>query len=162
MHLPDELLLAILKYLNNVDLLYFLMGLNTRLDRIIRDPCFTTLINLIRTKDKDFDESEMFTSRFSATVLPKIHHLIRYFKLDSTSMERILGAADYPNLSQLDIFIPHVQPVLHLNGEKIWVSSFNRRSIESMLLSEHCIAISLSLALVRIIVAIINGLHVRY
>ena len=32
-------------------------------------------------------------------------------------MERILLAADYTNLSQLDIFIPHEEPILRFNGE---------------------------------------------
>ncbi|CAF3286006.1 unnamed protein product, partial [Rotaria sp. Silwood2] len=39
--LPDEILLMILKKLNSISLLYSLIGVNKRLDTIVRDPIFT-------------------------------------------------------------------------------------------------------------------------
>ena len=58
---------------------------------------------------------------FCSDTLPAIQHQIECLKVASTLMERILLAADYPNLSQLDIFIPHEKPILHFNGEyKHW------------------------------------------
>ena len=118
MTLPDELLLNILKKLNSNDVLCSLMGSNTRLDRIIRDPCFTTEINLIELNDDDtHGHVEKRFDRFCLDILPEIHHLIKCLKVPSTSMERLLLAADYPNLSQLNIFMQDKEPILHLNGE---------------------------------------------
>lgn len=116
-NLPDELLLIILRKLESVDVLYSLLGVNKDLDRIVRDPWFTTAIKFIRPNGENFDENEVFIGRFCSIILPKIHHLIKWLKLDSTLMERLLQTADYPNLSQLDIFISHEMPILYLNGE---------------------------------------------
>ena len=117
MNLPDELLLIILEKLDNVDVLYSLMGLNLRLDRIIHDPCFTTEINFIKLNDDTCEQVNTLIDRYCLDILPTIAHRIRWLKVRSTSMERIVSAADYPNLSQLDIFIPHKEPILHFNGE---------------------------------------------
>jgi hypothetical protein len=119
MKLPDELLLIILKKLDHTDVLYSLLGLSIRLDQIIRDPCFPTEINLIKLKDDETSgQVETWIDRFCLDILPTIGHRIKWLKVRSTSMERILLAADYPNLSQLDIFVQGKAPVLHFNGEK--------------------------------------------
>ena len=76
MKLPDELLLIILKKLDSISVLS-LLGFNTRLDRIIRDPCLTTEINLVELNDDDAHEQvDIFIDRFFSNILPKIHHLI--------------------------------------------------------------------------------------
>lgn len=117
MKLPDELLLIILKKLDSIGVLS-LLGFNKRLDRIIRDPCLTTEINLVELNDDDANEqANILIDRFCLDILPKIDHLIRRVKVRSTSMERILMAADYPNLFELEIFLSHEEPVLLFNGE---------------------------------------------
>ena len=45
--LPDEILFHILKKLNNFDVLYSLVGVNERLDRLTCDISFTRLVNLM-------------------------------------------------------------------------------------------------------------------
>ena len=125
MEFPDELLLIILKKLDNIDALYSLMGQNTRLDQILRDPCFTTKINFIIPNDDTSTQVDTLLDRFCLEILPKIHHLIRRLQVQSTAMERILLAADYWNLSHLDIFITDKEPALRLNGVKtlhVWSS----------------------------------------
>ena len=118
MNLPDELLLIILKKLDNVDVLDALMGSNFRLDRIIRDSCFTTEINLINSNDDERSgQRETLIDRFCLDILPTISQQIRSLKVRSTSMERVLLAADYSNLSQLDIFISNDEALRHFNGE---------------------------------------------
>jgi hypothetical protein len=117
MNLPDELLLIILTKLENVDVLYSLMGLNPRLDQIIRDSSFTTEINLIQPNADPCEQVDAFIHRFRLDILPKIPHLVRRFKVQSTSMEHLLLAAHYPNLCELDIFIPDAEPVLRFHGE---------------------------------------------
>ena len=72
--------------------------------------------------DDAHEQVDIFIDPFCLDSLPKIHHLIRRVKVWSTSMERILLAADYPNLSQLDIFMSHEEPILPFNGE--WTLSF--------------------------------------
>ena len=125
MKLPDELLLIILKKLDNIDVLFSLMGLDTRLDQIIRDPCFTAEIDLIQLNNNETcGQVDTYIDRFCLDILPEIHHHIKWLKVQSTSMERLLLAADYSNLSQLDIFIPHEEPILHFNGmETLTLSS---------------------------------------
>jgi hypothetical protein len=124
MQLPDELLLIILKKLDNVDVLLSLTGSNPRFDRIICDPCFTTEIDFIRLSDDErCAEMNTFIDRFCSDILPRIHHQIKWLKVQSTSMERLLLAADYSNLSQLDIFIPHGEPFLYFNGESTLIRS---------------------------------------
>src|SRR5689334_17691363 len=106
MDLPDEIIMLILNQLNNVDVLYSLMDVNARLDRILHDAMFTKKIVLAQTtisSDKRLDEKIL--DRFCFEILPKIHHQIQWLSVDSSSMERIFLAADYPNLNQLDIFI---------------------------------------------------------
>ena len=117
--LPDELLLIILKQLRNTDVLYSLFGLDTRLDQVLRDHCLTNEIDFIHPIDSSSRQMERFVDRFCLDILPNIDHLITRLKVQLTLMERILRSADYSNLSQLEIFIQHVQPVLHINGKKI-------------------------------------------
>ena len=44
-------------------------------------------------------------------ILPKIHYHVKSLILNSLSMERILLAADYPNLNELKIFNFNTQTV---------------------------------------------------
>jgi hypothetical protein len=51
MDLPDEILLIILKKLDNVDVLYSFIDVNTLLSEIVQDPIFNTKITLIQQPD---------------------------------------------------------------------------------------------------------------
>ena len=119
MSLPDEILLIILKKLNTIDVFYSLFGLNNPLNRIIHDPCFTTEVNFIDLINDTSRQTEVILEQFCLEILPNINNLIRRLKLRSTMLERILLFGDYANLSQLDIFIPDVEPVIQINGKKI-------------------------------------------
>jgi hypothetical protein len=124
MDLPNEILVIILKNLDNAHILYSLMDVNTRLNQIIYDPIFTTKIALMSPTDDILTQPSIFFNRFCLQILPKIHHKIKWLKLESESMERILLSADYPNLSQLDILITQKKPVLYFNGKNISFSCF--------------------------------------
>ena len=108
MDLPDEIIMLILKKLDNVDVLYSLMDVNARLDRILHDAMFTKKIDLSQKLS-----SEKTLDRFCFEILPKIHHHIQWLSVDTLSMERIFLAADYPNLNQLDLFIINKESHLH-------------------------------------------------
>ncbi|CAF4757639.1 unnamed protein product [Rotaria socialis] len=81
--LPDEVLLDILKKLDNVDVLYALFGIdNGRLNRTTVDSVLDRLFNYI---------------------LPQIHDNVECLTVEPAFMERILLAAHYPNLTELKI-----------------------------------------------------------
>ena len=117
MDLPDEIILVILKKLDNIDVLYSLMDVHTRLNRILHEPLLTSKIALIKPTDE-------LLNRFCLQVLPQIHRQIQWFNLESTSMERILLSSTYPNLRQLHIFITDTEPLELLTGMKSNFISF--------------------------------------
>ena len=47
---------------------------------------------------------DTIVARFCINILPRIDHNIKSLILDSVSMEHILLAADYPNLTKLKLF----------------------------------------------------------
>ncbi|CAF5001026.1 unnamed protein product, partial [Rotaria sp. Silwood1] len=114
MDLPDELIMIILNKLDNSEVLYSIMDVNTRLNQIVHDPTFTTKITLTKSADLTTALPDIMLDRFCLQILPKIHHNIKWLNLESSSMERILLAANYPNLHQLDIFINDQKCFLHL------------------------------------------------
>jgi len=99
--LPDEILLIILKKLDNLEVLYSFQGVNERLNKIIHDPIFTSHLSFLKWSLNKFINkfsSDMILNRFCLQILPKIHTKIRWLDLESESMKNILHAADYPNL----------------------------------------------------------------
>lgn len=93
--LPDEILIYILNKLDNVDVLYSFYGIkNDRLERIVRDERFsnrlTFALNINPTR---------ILRRFCDSILPQIYLNIQCLCVKSSSLERILVASDYPNLS---------------------------------------------------------------
>lgn len=120
MDLPDEIIMFILNKLDNVDVLYSLMNVHTQLNRILHDPMLTTKIALIKPTDELLD-------RFCLQILPQIHRRIQWLSLESTSMERVLLSAAYPNLRQLHIFITDTEPLELLTGMKSNFISFLNR-----------------------------------
>jgi len=105
--LPNEILLIILKKLDNMDVLYSLFDLNNeRLDKIIQENTFTNNLNfvLITLTDDVLSISDSIIDRFCKNILPKIHYNVKSLILNSLSMERILFSGDYPNLNKLKIF----------------------------------------------------------
>jgi len=104
--LPNEILLIILKKLNNMDVLYSLLDVdNQRLDTIILDKAFTKTPNFVLTTTTDdvVSIADSILNRYCINILPKIDHNVTALILESESMKRILLAADYPNLTELKL-----------------------------------------------------------
>jgi hypothetical protein len=104
--LPDEILIHIFKKLRNVDVLYSLMGVNQRLNRIVHDTIFTRDLCLLEYLPDNKTSSALsnpILDRFCSKILPEIGHRIETLYLERTSMERILHAAIYPNLNNLSL-----------------------------------------------------------
>jgi hypothetical protein len=98
--LPNEILIIILKKLGNVDVLYSLFGINNqRIDTLINNDVFTNVLNFVITSITDHK-----LDRFCMYILSQRHHCIKKLILDATSMERILLAGNYPNLTSLELF----------------------------------------------------------
>lgn len=96
--LPNEILLSILKNLNNIDVLYSLFGINNeRLDLLVQTNIFTNNLNFASITDL------CLINRFYNDILPEIHHNVKFLTFDPSSMERILVLGDYPNLNELKI-----------------------------------------------------------
>jgi hypothetical protein len=94
----DEILLMILKKLNNIDVLYSLLDVNNnRLDHIAREKQFTNTLNLVLS-------DQMILNRFYSDILPWIHQNIQNLTLESSSMKYILSAGNYPNLTHLKLY----------------------------------------------------------
>ena len=101
--LPDEMLLYIVKRLDNVDILYSLFGIDDgRLDRIIREKTFSHHLNFKSILHHN-PTIESILDRFCEHILPQIHVNIRSFTVEPSYMELILLASHYPNLSELKI-----------------------------------------------------------
>ncbi|CAF1433319.1 unnamed protein product, partial [Rotaria sordida] len=104
--LPNEILMIILKKLHNVEILYSLIDVNKRLNTIVHDPIFTSYLTLMTSSSNClFDRlTDAILDRFCLQILPKIHHKIEFFNLESSSMERILLLTNYPNLYGLGLY----------------------------------------------------------
>ncbi|CAF0974837.1 unnamed protein product [Rotaria sordida] len=122
--LPDEIFLMIFKKLENVEILYSLMDVNMRFNQIVSDSIFTTQITLMKQRSSMELTSSLpniVLDRFCLRILPKIHDNIKWLKLETLSMERILLAANnYSNLCQLDIFIMNKETDMHLFTGKLF------------------------------------------
>jgi hypothetical protein len=102
--LPDEILLIILKKLNNIDVLYSLLNINNeRLNILAQEKTFSNTLNFVST-DNISSINLCKLDRFCIDILPRIHYNVKCFILEPISMERILLAADYPNLTELKLF----------------------------------------------------------
>ena len=104
--LPDEILIQIFKKLHNMEVLYYLIDVNQRLNRIVHDPAFTSnlcLLTYCPYKNITCPLPDIVLDRFFA-ILPKIGHRIRTLCLEGRSMERILQATNYPNLYGLALY----------------------------------------------------------
>jgi len=105
--LPDEILMIILKKLNNFDILYSFQGVNQRLNKILQDPIFTSHLTFVKWLSHNFIDlicCDMMLNRFCLQILPSIHHKIQWLDLESSSMKHVLCAADYPNLRTLGLY----------------------------------------------------------
>jgi len=134
--LSDEILMIIFKKLEKFEILYSLMDINMRLDQIVCDSSIiTTQITFMKQASLLKLTSplpEIVLDRLCSQILPKIHDKIKWLKLETSSMERILLAANnYSNLRQLDIFIMDTEKTdMHLFTSKMFdfdFQSFNHR-----------------------------------
>ncbi|CAF1058471.1 unnamed protein product [Rotaria sordida] len=101
--LPDKMLIEIFNKLTRVDVLYSILGVNKRLNRLVCDPTFTHFLDL--TIKASYDERhslpDVILDRFCLFILPRIHNNIQSLRVEPSSMERILLICNYPKLHKL-------------------------------------------------------------
>ncbi|CAF3890248.1 unnamed protein product [Rotaria sp. Silwood1] len=105
--LPDEILIYIFKKLYNVEVLYSLMDVNQRLNRIVHDTIFTRdlyLLEYLPDNKTSSPLSDSILDQFCSKILPEIGRRIEALYLEQTSMKRILHVTNYPNLNNLSLF----------------------------------------------------------
>jgi hypothetical protein len=106
--LPNEILLLILKKLDNVHVLYSLLGINNqRLHTLVQQEIFSNILNFLPILQSTDDISSISCSildRFCISILPRIHQNVKSLTLESDSIECILRAGNYPNLTKLKLF----------------------------------------------------------
>jgi hypothetical protein len=123
--LPDQILTIIFKKLNNVVVLNSLIGVNKRLNTIVHKPIFTSHLSFMSRLSNNcvFPLPTPILDRFCLQILPDIHDKIRWLDLESSSMERILLSANYPNLYGLGLFHMQEETALRLFTGKIFDSN---------------------------------------
>ncbi|CAF1351344.1 unnamed protein product [Rotaria sordida] len=134
--LPDEILMIILKKLCNVEVLYSLKGVNKRLNAVAHDSIFTNRLTLMRRVSDHCTNPlpDAILDRFCLQILPEIHHKIKWLNLESSSMERILHATNYPNLYGLGLYdiinvydeliVPYLQRMSNLEKLTLNLATF--------------------------------------
>ncbi|CAF0910860.1 unnamed protein product [Rotaria sordida] len=133
-NLPDEILLIILKNLHNVEVLDSLIGVNKRLNTIAYDSIFTNHLTLYFMDKRISSLPDPMLDRFCLQILPEIHHKIKWLNLESTSMERILLAINYPNLHGLGLYGIDVEKAISLFNDDIVFTRLNKRQISSLVI----------------------------
>ena len=103
--LCDEMLLTIFNKLNNIDVLYSLIGVNQKLDRLAQDITFTRSIDLVTISSNEDNNSRTnsILDRFCFHIIPRIQHNIECLTLDPLSIDRVLRIGNYPKLHKLTL-----------------------------------------------------------
>ncbi|CAF2145552.1 unnamed protein product [Rotaria magnacalcarata] len=156
--LPNEILFLILKKLDNIDVLYSLLGINNqRLDIIAQQQIFSNILNFVSSSQSTDEHSSIPVSildRFCVDILPRVHQNVISLIVEFGSLECILRVGNYPNLTELQLFnfnkavisrcfmddslFGHIgQQIIHL----ILISNENDSSIISEAYTEHVYAI---------------------
>jgi hypothetical protein len=119
--LPDEILMTIFKQLNGAEILYSLIGVNKRLNKIVHDSSFTSMLTLLNyhLDGSIYSLSYPMLDRFCSEILPEINHKIEWLNLELSSMARILLSTNYPNLYGLGLYGLEIEIAKYLFTGKI-------------------------------------------
>ena len=129
--LPDEILVFILRKLHSVEVLYSLIAVNKRLNRIVHDSLFTSHLTLTYFLDNfAYRLPDPMLVRFCSLILPSIRHKIKWLDLEPTSMQRILCTPTYPNLYGLGLYSIDLGEVLSLFSGKLFQLGINDKQIK--------------------------------
>ncbi|CAF1384979.1 unnamed protein product [Rotaria sordida] len=124
--LPNEILLIILKKLDNIDVLYSLFGINNhQIEILLQDDIFTNTLNLVTTSSI----TDLKFERFCNYILPRSHHCIKKLILETSSMERILLAVSYDvTMNYDDLVVPLLRRMTHLEKLTLYLRILHRNA----------------------------------
>jgi len=103
--LPDEMLRAIFNKLNMVDILYSLVDVNQRFNRLALDSLYIYHLDFV-VKQSDIHNSSVdfnILEGICKKILPRINEKVNKITVEPLSMERVLGAVHYPQLHSLSV-----------------------------------------------------------
>ena len=110
--LPDEMLLSIINKLHMIDVLYSLVDVNQRFDRLVLNPVYINHLDLTMELlvNKNSPVDKQVLERICKKILPRINNKINKLTVDYHSMEDALDAVDYPQLDSLSFvnFQPNI------------------------------------------------------
>ncbi len=122
-NLPDEIILIILKKLDNVEVLSSLIRVNKRFNKIAHDSIFTSHLSLMKYSSNNstyYAVPDSILDRFCSETLPSIHHKINWLDLESTTIERVLLATNYSNLYGLGLYSIDIDEAISLFIGKVF------------------------------------------
>lgn len=117
--LPNEILVIIFNKLYMIDVLYSLVGINERFNRLVLDPLYIHHLDMIINSSLDHVSSidNQVLSRICEKVLPQIHHRVNKLSVEPCSMKHILHTINYPQLYSLSLIcFPERILFQHLKG----------------------------------------------
>ncbi|CAF3405774.1 unnamed protein product [Rotaria socialis] len=139
--LPDKVLIIILKNLSQLEAISTFIDVNKRLKTIVCDSIFTDHLTLMRCLSDKFCRPifdpllDPMLDRFCLQILPEIHRHIKWLNLESSSMERILGATNYPNLYGLGLYNMDTEIARSLFTEESFFGYAFKKQISSIVIN---------------------------
>ena len=103
------MLISIFNKLNNVDILYSLVDVNQRFDRLVvdslyvRDLNMTNIMSINSLYNQTSSIDTQVLSEICSKVLPQIDHQVHKLTVEQGTMKRILLAANYGQLYSLSL-----------------------------------------------------------
>jgi hypothetical protein len=103
--LPNEMLLTISNKLNMIDVLYSLVDVNERFDRLVLDPLYIHHLDMTIKPWLGcvFSINKQVLDRICEKVLPRIYHQVNQVSVEPHSIQRILHTVNYPQLYSLSL-----------------------------------------------------------
>ena len=105
--LPDEILLLILHKLTIIDMLYSLVNVNERFDRLVLNPSNISDLNLKNHSLVHYQSTSMkqVCAEIRDKVLPRIHDQIIRLSVQSIHLQQKFFTIDYPQLRSLSLAV---------------------------------------------------------
>ncbi|CAF1313478.1 unnamed protein product [Rotaria sp. Silwood1] len=134
------MLLTILMKLNNVDVLYSVIGVNKKLDQLARDITFTRSIDLVKilSNKKSKSKTKSILDRFCFDIIPRIQHNIESLTLDRLSIGRVLCIGNYLKLWKLTLVNLPLKMACHIfNDESSFIHMFKHQILHLIIKTNH-------------------------
>ena len=104
LNLPDELLLCIFGKLSRPEVLYSLMDVHQRLDRILLHPSYLRALDFsMLWSESQSTQQHHFDNRISQRIIPRIHQQVHELILNDIALQQVLHTFEFPQLRSLSL-----------------------------------------------------------